>query len=136
MAQTEIEKLVAIAMDRSRSEEERTTAIHALGRLPAEQSIPHLIKLMKDDSLSVRWAAGATLRKYGKRMLEPMLQALATQHADSRFYESAHHVLVRFGNPDIEAILEPVLDALSEPGAASAVPAAAMEALGKLEAIV
>ena len=135
MAQTELERLVATARDRSRSEDERTTAIHALGRLPAEQSIPYLLELMSDDALSVRWTAAATLRKYGQVMLEPLLRALATRPADHRFYESAHHALTRFGDPTIESILAPVLDALTESGAAAAVPAAAMKALEKLEEI-
>ena len=133
MAPAELERLVAIARDPSRSEDERTTAIHALGRLPAEQSIPYLLELMRDDELSIRWTAAAALRKYGQDMLEPLLRALATQPADHRFYESAHHALTRFGNPTIEAILAPVLDALTHSGAAAAVPAAAMEALEKLE---
>jgi HEAT repeat protein len=133
MAQTELERLIAIARDRSRSEDERTTAIHALGRQPVQQSIPYLLELMRDDALAVRWAAAATLRKYGQEMLGPLLRALATQPADHRFYESAHHALTRFGNPAIETILDPVLEALAGSGAAAAVPAAAMDALEKLE---
>ncbi len=135
MTQIDIEELSAIARDRSQSEDARTTAIHAMGRLPADASIPHLIALMKDDSLSVRWAAAATLRKYGQAMLEPLLRALATQPADHRFYESAHHALTRFGNPAIEAILAPVLEALTQAGTATAVPAVAMDALEKLQAV-
>ncbi len=134
MTHIDIEELSAIARDRSQSEDARTTAIHAMGRLPADASIPQLIALMKDDSLSVRWAAAATLRKYGQAMLEPLLRALATQPADHRFYESAHHALTRFGNPAIEAILAPVLEALTQAGTATAVPAVAMDALEKLQA--
>ncbi len=133
MTQTVAEKLAAIARNRSQSEDDRTTAIHAMGRLPAGESIPHLIALMKDDSLAVRWAAATTLRKYGRDMLEPLLRALATQPADHHFYESAHHALTRFGDPAIETILAPVLEALMQSGAAAAVPAAAMEALEKLQ---
>ena len=133
MPQADIGKLAAIAQDHSQSEDDRTTAIHAMGRLPAEESIPHLITLMRDDALSIRWVAAATLRKYGREMLEPLLRALATQPADHRFYESAHHALTRFGNPAIEEILAPVLDALTQSGAASAVPGVAMEALEKLK---
>jgi len=94
-----------------------------------------LIALMRDDSLSVRWTAATTLRKYGLAMLEPLLRALATQPADRHFYESAHHALIRFGNPTIEAILAPVLGALTQSGVAEAVPAAAMEALEKLQTV-
>jgi len=133
MPQTDLDKLFAIAQDTSRSEDERTSAIYDLGRLPAEESIPYLIALMKDDALSVRWTAATVLRKYGKAMLAPLLRALATQPADPRFYESAHRALVRFGDPDIEAILDPVLKALSQSGAAEAVPVTAMEALTRLE---
>ena len=135
MAQTDIERLSSIARDRSQSENARTTAIHAMGRLPADESIPQLIALMRDDSLSVRWTAATTLRKYGLAMLEPLLRALATQPADRHFYESAHHALIRFGNPTIEAILAPVLGALTQSGVAEAVPAAAMEALEKLQTV-
>lgn len=134
MTQSDIEKFATIARDRSQREDARTTAIHAMGRLPADESIPYLIGLMGDDSLSIRWAAAATLRKYGETMLEPLLRALSTQPADHRFYESAHHALTRFGNPAIEAILTPVLESLTQPGAAAAVPTAAMEALEKLPA--
>jgi len=91
---------------------------------------------MKDDSVAVRWAAAATLRHFGNDMLEPLLRALATQPADSRFYESAHHALTRFGNPVIEKSLAPVLEALTHPGAAAFVPAAAMDALEKLESAI
>ena len=133
MPRTDLEKLKAIALDTARTEDERTSAIHALGRLPADESIPTLIALMKDDALSVRWTAATVLRKYGRSMLVPLLRALATQPADSRFYESAHRALVRFGDPEIEAILEPVLNALSQSGAAEAVPPTAMEALTRLE---
>ena len=132
MTQTDINKLAATAKNRSLSEDDRTTAIHALGRLPADAAIPQLIALMKDDSLSVRWTAAATLRKYGKAMISPLLRALATQPADHHFYESAHHALTRFGNPAIEEILAPVLDALTQTRAEAAVPAMAMEALEKL----
>jgi len=41
MAQAELERLVAIARDQSHSEEERTTATHALKRFPAEDAIPY-----------------------------------------------------------------------------------------------
>lgn len=135
MAQAELERLVAIARDASRSEDERTTAIHAMSRHPAEEAIPYLIDLMKDNALSVRWAAASTLRRYGRAMLEPLLRALATQPADHQFYESAHHALTRFGDPAIEAILEPVLAALTQSGAAAATPAAAMDALEALESL-
>lgn len=134
MAQAELKKLISIARDSSRSDEERTTAIHTLKRFSPEEAIPYLLELMKDDALSVRWAAATTLRHFGRDMLEPLLRALETKPADIRFYESAHHALVRFGDPAIESILAPVLDALSGPGAATAVPAAAVEALEKLEA--
>ncbi len=133
MAQADFDSLVAIARDASRSEEERTTATHALKRFPAEQAIPVLIDLMKDDALSVRWAAAATLRSFGQEMLPPLLQALATRPEDHNFYESAHHALTRFGNPDIEKILAPVLDALTHSGASATVPAIAMEALQQLQ---
>jgi len=133
MAQAELEKFAAIARDRSRSEEERTTATHALKRFPPDEAIPILIELMKDDEFSVRWAAAATLRSFGKAMLVPLLRTLATQPADHNLYESAHHALTRFGNPTIETILAPVLDALTHSGATVAVPAVAMEALTELE---
>ena len=133
MPQTDIGKLAAIAQDHSQNEDDRTTAIHAMGRLPADEAIPHLIALMRDDALSVRWAAATTLRKYGREMLGPLLRTLATQPADHRLYESAHHALTRFGSPAIEEILAPVLDALTQSGAASAVPSVAMDALEKLK---
>ena len=135
MAQAELERLVAIARDTSRSEEERTTAIHAMKRFPAEEAIPYLLELMKNNALSIRWAAAATLRSFGRGMLEPLLRALATQPADHRFYESAHHALTRFGNPAIEKILAPVLEALAHSSAESVVPSAALEVLVQLEAL-
>jgi HEAT repeat protein len=133
MAQAEFDSLVAIARDSSRNEEERTTAIHAMKHFPAEKAIPALIELMKDNALSVRWAAAATLRSFGQDMLPALLRALATQPEDHNFYESAHHALTRFGNPAIEKILAPVLDALTHSGASATVPAAAMEALQQLQ---
>jgi len=133
MTQSELDRHFAIAHDQSQSEDDRTTAIHAMGRLPAELAIPKLIILMKDDSLAVRWTAASAMRKYGRAMLLPLLQALATHPADHRFYESAHHALSRFGNPVVEELLAPLLEALTQTGAAEAAPIAAMQAQENLQ---
>ena len=127
------EQLLSTAKDISLPAEERITAIHALVHSRDEKTIGALIELLKDDNFDVRWAASTALRKYGAEMLGQFLTVLATHPADSRLYESAHRVLNHFGAPQIEAILEPVIAALKEPGAFAAVPVAAKEALEKLQ---
>ena len=132
---TELEKLIAQAKNTSLSEEERTAAIHAMVRFPAEEAAPALIDLLDDNALSVRWAAASTLRKFGRAMLPYLLRAIATRPADTNFYESAHHALVRFGDPAIEKILDPVLKELKQTPAASKAAVEAMKALEALEAL-
>ena len=128
------ENLVDIIQDASRSEEERTSAIHELARFPADKAIPVLIDLMDDDALSVRWTAATVIRKFGKAMLIPLLRVIATRPADDFFYESAHHALVRFGDPDVEKILDPVVKALKQHAASSTAAIEAMKALQALPA--
>jgi HEAT repeat protein len=130
---TDLATLVAQAKDTSLSEEARTQAVHALARFPAEEAVPVLIELMHDNALSVRWTAASTLRKFGRAMLPHLLRAIATQPADAKFYESAHHALVRFGDPAVEALLEPVLEELKQTPAASKAAVEAMKALEALE---
>ena len=127
------ENLVDIIQDASRSEEERTSAIHELVRFPADKAIPVLIDLMDDDALSVRWTAATVIRKFGKAMLVPLLRAIATRPADDFFYESAHHALIRFGDPEIENILEPVVKALKQHATSSTAAVEAMKALAALQ---
>ena len=133
MTSSEFERIVAIARDASRSEDERTDAIHALARFPAEEAIPVLIDLMFDDSLSVRWTAASVIRKFGREMLIPLLRAIATRDANENFYESAHRALVRFGDPTIEAILKPLLEELKRPPTSSTAGVEAMKALKALD---
>ncbi len=135
MAQTDIQTLIAIAKDPQRSEDERTSAIHDMANLPPEEAIPALIDLLDDDALSVRWAAALILRKFGRDMLIPLLRAIATRPASAPFYESAHRALVRFGDPEIEAILQPVLEELKRPPASSTAAVEALNALKKLQAL-
>lgn len=134
MSDSTFETLAAVAQDVGRDEDERTSAIHELARFPADKAIPVLIDLMSDDSLAVRWAAAAAIRKFGREMLIPLLRAIATRPADENFYESAHRALVRFGDPQVEHILEPVLDALKQPPTSSTAAVKAMEALKQLQA--
>ncbi len=131
MPHTDIEKLIAVALDSALSTDQRITAIHALSDFPAPKTIPTLLTLMSDDELSVRWAATEVLRKYGYEMVSPLLRALATRPAEHNFYESAHHALVRFGEPEVREILAPVLKSLSRSTATAAVPVEAMTALKK-----
>ncbi len=133
MPHSELENAIAIARDPNRSEDERTSAIHALARFPAEEAIPALLELMHDNELSIRWTAASTLRKFGREMLIPLLRAIATQPASVNFYESAHHALVRFGDPEIEKILEPVVEALKQPPTSSTAAVEAMNALEQLQ---
>ena len=133
MTSPQLESMAAIAKDPSRSEDERTDAIHALAHFPPEEAVPILIDLMSDDALSVRWAAANVIRKFGKAMLIPLLRAIATRPGNAFFYESAHHALVRFGDPKTEAILEPVLQALKQHPSSSTAAVEAMEALKALE---
>ena len=114
--------------DKSASESKRVGACHELGQMSGKEAINALVTALSDSDVGVRWAAADALRHHGPSGTEAVLSALVTQPADSRLFESAHHVLSASG----DTIIKPVLKALDDrTGSDTATPLAAYKALGE-----
>ncbi len=127
-ANPQLQTAIDLLADKTAGETARIAACHDLGQLSGKEPIDALVAVLTDADVGVRWAAAGALRHQGPAAIEAVLSELATKPADSRLYESAHHVLSGTGDP----IVKPVLKALNDPVSSdSETPFAAYKAVGE-----
>ena len=122
-----------------KDQQTRWEAAKTLGAITDTAAIPSLINALEDQIFDIRWLASEALVSIGTDAVKPLLETLR-EHSDNLFLrEEAHHVLkyILRDHPkanELNAILKPVIDALSGSVSGVNTPGAAQMALEKLKA--
>lgn len=112
----------------------RWEAAKALGGIPDPGAIPPLVKALEDEVFDVRWLAAEALIANGLESVGSLLEALVTGAGSLFLRESAHHVITAImraneRDPDITALLKPVVLALDSTAPRTLVPTTAQNTL-------
>ena len=92
----------------------RWESAKALAELATPNAAGSLVEALEDDDGGVRWVAAEGLIAIGPAMLDPLLHALLHHSERMWLREGAHHVLseVRKRDPEVKAVIQPVIDGL------------------------
>jgi HEAT repeat protein len=126
--QTTTEAL-AVLQDTTRTEVERTAAIHFLAEDRSPASIDALAQTLADEDFGVRWAASNALIYAGQAAFEPILRVLVTHGTSAAVRETACHALCENTDPQVRAASQDLLQAMKGAGADAATPQAAFQLL-------
>jgi HEAT repeat protein len=99
----------------------RWHVVWALGRIREPAAIAGLVEALADDDYTVRWAAGDALAGIGEPAIPKILEMLARHLLMEQSYQVAYRALLRIGPREVQAQLQPLLQALR--GAATSVEA-------------
>ena len=110
----------------------RWEAAKALSQIGDPAAILSLVKALTDKEFDVRWLAAEGLINIGKRVVEPILEALIDDPKSIWLREGVHHVLHDMDRGNWDGILRLVITALEDVEPSVEVPFAAKKALDTL----
>jgi hypothetical protein len=92
----------------------RWEAAKTFSKIADASAAPGLVAILDDHNFGVRWLAAEALITIGRQVLAPLLETLIQRPRSAWLRESAHHVLHDLAkrNPDVEALVAPVISAL------------------------
>ena len=130
--QTTTEAL-AVLQDTTRTEVERTAAIHYLAEDRSSASIDALAHTLADENFGVRWAASNALIYAGQAAFKPILRMLVAHGTSATVREVACHALCDNTDPQVRAASQDLLQAMKGAGADAAAPQTAFQLLRREE---
>jgi HEAT repeat protein len=110
----------------------RWEAAKALSQIGDPAATRPLITALEDREFDVRWLAAEGLITIGKKIVEPLLQALINKPESIWLREGAHHVLHDMDRDDWDDALKPVMTALEGVEPTFEVPVTAKRTLDTL----
>jgi HEAT repeat protein len=102
-----------IPLLRDRQEQVRWETCKALTDIADPTCAPALIGVLEDESFDVRWVAAETLIALGHPALVLLVQALIERPESIWLREGAHHILHAQNDPEVKAVIAPLLKVLN-----------------------
>jgi HEAT repeat protein len=110
----------------------RWEAAKTLSEIADLDSAPVLIATLEDGDFDIRWLAAEGLIAMGRAAWPPLLRALIQRAGSVWLRNGAHHILTSFFEPEVRALLAPVILALEGGEPELTVPSAAQRLLRTL----
>jgi len=95
---TNAKELIRTCLDRSRSEDERAKAIHALGELRSKAAVKPLLSVFSEKSPILKWAAATSLESIGSKKATRPLFGLVRKSSDLESRKAAVHAFWGIGD--------------------------------------